>query len=426
MKKIEGTACVVGLGYVGLPLATALAKHVRVIGFDINENRVRELQKGIDRTGETLGGDLKNPNITFTSDGKQLRECDYIIVAVPTPIDDANVPDLEPVRSAARIVGENLRPGAIVVFESTVYPGVTEEVALPILEEKSGLKLGDFKIGYSPERINPGDHEHTIDKIAKIVSGCDQETLDKLAALYGLVAGSIHRAPNIKTAEAAKVIENIQRDLNIALMNELSLIFNRLGIHIADVLAAAGTKWNFHKYHPGLVGGHCIGVDPYYLTYRAQQVGYHPEVILAGRHINDSMPHHVGEMVVRALVQVDRPVKGSTVLVMGLTFKEDVPDIRNSKVHVTIDYLRNFGVNVLGCDPLVPNEVSRKYFGIDSVDFAKCGKVDAILLANKHKAFAPLTLKDLKSKMDRPALIDIKNRFNRAEAEAAGFYYRSL
>ncbi len=299
MKKIDGTVAVVGLGYVGLPLAVSFAKHLKVVGFDINTRRIEELQKGIDRTGETLGGDLKNPNISFTDDPKGLRQCKYIVVAVPTPVDKANVPDLEPVESASRIVGENLCKGSIVIFESTVYPGVTEEVCLPILEEKSGLKLGDFKIGYSPERINPGDHEHTVDKIVKIVSGCDAETLQEVSALYSLVAKSVYHAPSIMTAEAAKVIENIQRDLNIALMNELSLIFERLGLHTDEVLAAAGTKWNFHKYHPGLVGGHCIGVDPYYLTHRAQEFGYHPQVILAGRQINDSMPIRVGEMVVK-------------------------------------------------------------------------------------------------------------------------------
>ncbi len=417
---------VVGLGYVGLPVATALARHVKVVGFDINTRRIDELTKGIDRTGETLGGDLQNPNISFTADPKTLRACRYIIVCVPTPIDDANVPDLEPVRSAARLVGENLSKGSIVVFESTVYPGVTEEVALPILEEKSGLKLGDFKIGYSPERINPGDHEHTIDKIVKIVAGCDAETLEELSALYGLVAKSVYKAPNIMTAEAAKVIENIQRDLNIALMNELSLIFARLGLDTNEVLAAAGTKWNFHKYHPGLVGGHCIGVDPYYLTYRAESLGYHPEVILAGRRLNDRMPTRVGELVIKGLSQVGKPIKGATVLVLGLTFKENVPDIRNSKVHNTILYLQDFGVTVLGCDPLLDAGTVEKYFGIDNVAFDNVSRVDAVLVANKHHAFRTLTLDQLKAKMTPPVLIDIKNLFDRKAAQAAGFTYVSL
>ena len=426
MRTIDAKVAVVGLGYVGLPLAASFAKHVTVVGFDINQRRVEELQNGIDRTGETLGGDLNNPNLSFTVDPRALRECRYIVVAVPTPVDRANVPDLEPVVSASRIVGENLSKGSIVVFESTVYPGVTEEICLPILEEKSGLKLGDFKIGYSPERINPGDHEHTVEKIVKIVSASDAEALDEISALYGLAARSVYRAPNIMTAEAAKVIENIQRDLNIALMNELSLIFARLGINTDEVLAAAGTKWNFHKYHPGLVGGHCIGVDPYYLTYRAQQLGYHPQVILAGRQVNDSMPIRVGEMVVRGLSDVGKPLKGSTVLVMGLTFKENVPDIRNSRVHDTITYLQSFGVNVLGCDPLLEPGVVRKYFGIENVEFEKVATCDCVLLVNKHNPFRALTFDQLKSKMQPPVLIDIKNLFDRRAAEAAGFYYKSL
>jgi UDP-N-acetyl-D-galactosamine dehydrogenase len=426
MNKIEGTVGVVGLGYVGLPLAVSFARHVKVVGFDINTRRVEELQQGIDRTGETLGGDLKSPQISFTSDPKALRACKYIVVAVPTPVNQANVPDLEPVESASRVVGENLSKGAIVIFESTVYPGVTEEICLPILEEKSGLKLGDFKIGYSPERINPGDHEHTVDKIVKIVSGCDKATLEEVGALYSLVAKSVYHAPNIMTAEAAKVIENIQRDLNIALMNELSVIFDRLGLHTDEVLAAAGTKWNFHKYFPGLVGGHCIGVDPYYLTYRAQERGYHPQVILAGRQINDSMPVRVGEMVVKGLSQVGKPIKGATVLVMGLTFKENVPDIRNSKVHDTITYLQGFGVHVIGCEPLLGAETVRKYFGIENVAFDKVAACDCVLVANKHTAFRSLTLDQLKARMNPPVLIDIKNLFDRKLAEAAGFYYKSL
>jgi UDP-N-acetyl-D-galactosamine dehydrogenase len=426
MKTPQGTVAVVGLGYVGLPLAVALARRINVIGFDINKARINELQQGIDRTNETQGGDLKNPNISFTSDPRRLRDCKYIVVAVPTPVDDANVPDLEPVRSASRIVGENLSKGAIVVFESTVYPGVTEEICLPILEEESGMKLGDFKIGYSPERINPGDHEHTVDKIVKVVSGCDAETLEEVAALYSLVAKSVFHAATIKTAEAAKVIENIQRDLNIALMNELSLIFQRVGIHTDEVLQAAGTKWNFHKYHPGLVGGHCIGVDPYYLTHRAQQLGYHPMVILAGRRLNDSMPIHVADMVVRGVSQTGKPLKGARVLIMGLTFKENVPDIRNSRIQDTIRHLQECGVNVIGCDPLLDAGTVKKCFGIDLVPFEKAGTVDCVLIANKHAVFNSITLEQVAALMNPPVLIDIKNLFNRKRAEQAGFYYRSL
>lgn len=423
MKKIEGTVAVVGLGYVGLPLAASFAKHLKVVGFDINAKRVEELSKGTDRTGEVLGGDLKNPNISFSAAPKSLRACKYIIVCVPTPVDDANVPDLSPVVGASEVVGDNLSKGAIVVYESTVYPGVTELVALPVLEKRSGMKLGEFKIGYSPERINPGDHEHTVDKIVKIVAGCDAETLEELGALYGLVAKSIHHAPNIMTAEAAKVIENIQRDLNIALMNELSLIFDRVGIHTDDVLLAAGTKWNFHKYHPGLVGGHCIGVDPYYLTHRAQELGYHPQVILAGRRLNDLMPVRVGEHVIKGISQTGKPLKGAKVLALGLTFKENVPDTRNSKIADTIRYLQGFGITVIGCDPILE---TKSYFGIDNVAFESVKTVDAVLVANKHNVFRSLTLDQLKAKMSPPVLIDIKNLFERKAAEAAGFYYKSL
>ena len=297
-------------------------------------------------------------------------------------------------------------------------PASPKKFACPFSKKSPGLKLGDFKIGYSPERINPGDHEHTVDKVVKIVSGCDAETLEEVGALYSLVAKSVFRASSIATAEAAKVIENIQRDLNIALMNELSLIFSRLGLNTDEVLAAAGTKWNFHKYHPGLVGGHCIGVDPYYLTYRAQQFGYHPQVILAGRQINDSMPVHVGEMVIKGIAHVGKPIKGATVLILGLTFKENVPDIRNSKVHDTITYLQGFGVKVLGCDPLLSADIVRKYFGIENVEFDKVAEVRLRSFANKHNAFRSLTLDQLKAKMSPPVLIDIKNLFDRKAAES--------
>ena len=426
MKNIEGTVAVVGLGYVGLPLAASFARHIKVVGFDINTKRVEELQQGIDWTGEVLGGDLKSPNISFVNDPKALRACKYIIVAVPTPVDQANVPDLEPVISASRIVGANLSKSSIIIFESTVYPGVTEGICLPILEEKSGLKLGDFKIGYSPERINPGDHEHTVEKIVKIVSACDAESLEEVASLYSLVAKSVYHAPSIATAEAAKVIENIQRDLNIALMNELSLIFSRLGLNTDEVLAAAGTKWNFHKYYPGLVGGHCIGVDPYYLTHRAQQLGYHPQVILAGRYINDTMARYVGNLVIKGVSAAGKPLKGATVLVMGLTFKENVPDTRNSKIRDTITHLQSFGMNVLGCDPLVTSDSARKYFGIENVAFEKSPPCDCIVVANKHNAFRSITLDQLKAKMNPPVLIDLKNLFDRKAARDAGFHYQSL
>jgi len=426
MKKPEGIVGVVGLGYVGLPLACAFARHLRVIGFDVNAERVAELQRGVDSNHQTPADDIQNPNLTVTTDPKRLRECRYIIVAVPTPVDAHNAPDLSLLTNASHIVGDNLSRGALVIFESTVYPGVTEDVCLPILEKHSGLRLGDFQLGYSPERVNPGDNEHTIDKIAKIVSGHDAATLAEVAALYTLVAKSVYRAPNIMTAEAAKVIENIQRDLNIALMNELSLIFERLGLRTDEVLAAAATKWNFHPYHPGLVGGHCIGVDPYYLTHRAEQLGYHPQVILAGRRLNDWMAIHVGEMVVAALRDAGKAIKGATVLILGLTFKENVPDIRNSKVLDMIRFLQERGACVIGCDPLLADETVHQHFGVENKGFDQVKTVDCVLVVNKHDVFRAITLDQLRAKMNPPILLDLKNLFPRKAAEDAGFYYRSL
>lgn len=425
--RIRGPIGVVGLGYVGLPVAVHFAKRLPTIGFDIKENRVRALQRGVDETGETSPKELKNRRLKFTNDPRALKKCEYIIVAVPTPINRAKEPDLEPLRSASTIVGQNLSRGTTIIYESTVYPGVTEEVCLPILEKCSGMKLGDFKLGYSPERINPGDKAHTIDKIIKVVSGCDEETLDRVTALYRLIAkAGVHRAPNIKTAEAAKVIENIQRDLNIALMNELSMIFSRLGIRTKDVLDAAATKWNFQRFSPGLVGGHCIGVDPYYLTYRALELGYHPTVILAGRSINDSMGKHVGEMVVKALTHAGKPLKGARVLIMGLTFKEDVPDIRNSRVVDTIEYLREFEAEVIGCDPLLNDVVVKREFGVENKRLDEVRWVDCVVLANKHRQFRSVTLQQLKQIMPQPILVDIKHLFREEEATRLGFRYASL
>jgi UDP-N-acetyl-D-galactosamine dehydrogenase len=425
--SIKGPVGVVGLGYVGLPVAVHFARVLPTIGFDIKKERIEALQRGVDETGETSAKELRNPRLKLTSDPTQLRKCEFIIVAVPTPIDRAKNPDLDPLRSASTIVGQNISRGTTVIYESTVYPGVTEEFCLPILEKESGMKLGDFKIGYSPERINPGDKTHTIDKVIKIVAGCDESTGERVAALYSRIAGAgIHRAPNIKTAEAAKVIENIQRDLNIALMNELSMIFARLGIRTRDVLEAAGTKWNFQKFHPGLVGGHCIGVDPYYLTYRALELGFHPTVILAGRAINDAMGKYVGEMVVKALNHWSKVLKGSRVLIMGLTFKEDVPDIRNSRVQDTIEYLRQFEVEVIGCDPLLSNDVVKKEFGVENVRLDQVRWVDCVVVANKHRMFHSVTLDQLKQLMPQPILVDIKHLFSEEEAVRKGFHYLSL
>ena len=346
-RRIGGDeiVCIVGLGYVGLPLAKAFSRHLKVIGYDVDEEKVKE-----------LNGENKDENLRFTMDESKIGEADFVLIAVPTPVTKFKEPDLSFVKSAAKTVGKNLKKGAIVVLESTVYPGVTEEVVKPILEEASGLKCGaDFKIGYSSERINPGDDEHTLNKITKVVAGMDEETTEILAELYGLIT-TVYRAKDIRTAEAAKVIENIQRDLNIALMNELAIIFHKMGLDTKAVLEAASTKWNFHRYSPGLVGGHCIPVDPYYLVYKAKELGYHPQVILAGRAINDYMPKHVAEMAIKGLNEVGKVIKGSKVLIMGLTYKENVPDTRESPVREMVKELKEFGIEVYGCDPLLSRE----------------------------------------------------------------------
>ena len=380
---------VVGLGYVGLPLACSFAAAgAEIIAFDINTQRVDELRRGHDRTDEVEGADLATPNLIFTTEAADLAKADFHIVTVPTPIDDGRIPDLGPLRAASRTVGKILKQGDIVVYESTVYPGATEEDCVPILEAESGLRFGrDFTVGYSPERINPGDKEHRFTTITKVVSGSDAKTLEIVAAVYGaVVTAGIHKAPSLKVAEAAKVIENTQRDLNIALMNELALIFERLDIDTRDVLAAAGTKWNFLPFTPGLVGGHCIGVDPYYLTHRAQKAGYHPEVILSGRRINDGMGSVIAHQVVRYLM---RQGKGGTpvVTVLGLTFKEDVPDIRNTKVVDIVAELRRFGVRVQVHDPMADAEETHHEYGLELVPAQSLEPADAVVLAVGHKGF---------------------------------------
>ncbi len=412
--------CVVGLGYVGLPVLTAFAKKVlSVIGYDINERRVRELKDGKDRTNEISKELLTKLDLALTSDPSEIKNSNFVIVCVPTPVDENNNPDLEAMISSSKTVGQNLRKNTVVVYESTVYPGVTEEVCVPVLEKFSGLKyLKDFKVGYSPERINPGDKERTINKVKKIVSGCDEETLERVAEVYSLIIeAGIHKAPNIKTAEAAKVIENIQRDLNIALMNELSIIFSKLGIKTKDVLEAASTKWNFQAYHPGLVGGHCIGIDPYYLTHRAQQLGYDPKVILAGRQINNSMAKYVADLAIEELVDYKKP----KVLVMGLTFKENVPDIRNSKAEDVIKELKKHRIEVVACEPLVEGNL----FGVENKKFEEINDVDGAILINKHNAFKEITINDLKEKGVK-VLVDVKNLFNENEAKEQGIVYKSL
>ncbi len=424
----------IGLGYVGLPLAAAFGSRagVEVIGFDISEKKIRELERGHDATGELSPEQLRAARISFTRDASRLQEAQFLIVTVPTPIDEHHSPDLGPVIAASRTIGRYLSPGAIVVYESTVYPGVTEDLCVPILEEESGLTCGqDFCVGYSPERINPGDKVHTVDKIVKVVSGQDAKTLETVAEVYEMVIeAGVYRASSIKVAEAAKVIENTQRDLNIALMNELAIIFGRLGIDTGEVLAAAGTKWNFLKFTPGLVGGHCIGVDPYYLTYKAEEIGYHPQVILAGRRINDGMGKYVAEMTVKKLIQADKAVKGSRAMILGLTFKENVPDIRNSKVIDIVRELREYEVEALVHDPHAdPEEVQLEY-DLELTSPEEAGHFDAIIWAVPHDAFKSFTLARLKELCcngnGKGVLMDVKSVLRREEVEAAGLLYWSL
>lgn len=422
---------VVGLGYVGLPLAVALARRFTVIGYDYSGTRIDELRRGHDRTGEVAETDLADCPVRLTSDPADLGGAKCVIIAVPTPIDDHRNPDLGPVTSASRSVGGHMQPGTVVVYESTVYPGVTEEVCVPLLERESGLRFGaDFAVGYSPERINPGDKVHTVERIIKVVSASTPESLELLSSLYGsIIEAGVHRAPSIKVAEAAKVIENTQRDINIALMNELALIFDRLGIDTLEVLEAAGTKWNFLPFRPGLVGGHCIGVDPYYLTYRAQEAGYHPEVILAGRRINDTMGKFIAEKTVKMLIAAGQRVAGARVGIFGLTFKENVPDLRNTRVVDIRRELEEYGVTVLVHDPLADQGEALREYGFAPVPPESMRDLDAAVLAVAHGAFAALdceTLKQRFSDPERVVLIDIKGVFSRQQAEQAGIahYWR--
>ncbi len=427
VTKAKEVIGVVGLGYVGLPLAAAFAEKFDVVGFDIKKERVEELRSGRDHTGEVDPRRLKSRRLSFTANPKDLGRCTFIIIAVPTPVNEAKDPDLSPLDSSSRIVGKILKRGMAVVYESTVYPGVTEDFCLPILERESGLKLGDFDLGYSPERVNPGDHEHTIKTVVKVVSGHNPPALARVAAVYGaIIPVGVHQAPNIKTAEAAKVIENVQRDLNIALMNELSKIFARIGIHTDEVLAAAATKWNFHRYHPGLVGGHCIGVDPYYLTHRALQLGYHPEVILAGRRINDGMGAYVGELTIRELLAAGKLPKEAHIWVMGMTFKENVPDFRNTRAVDVVAYLQGFGARVSVWEPLVSPAQIKRQFGLDTLTFDEIRDIDAVVLINAHKDFRGVDLATLRSRMQTPVLVDVKNFFPRRQALDLGFRYISL
>ena len=380
---------VVGLGYVGLPLAVAFSKHYEVVGFDVSSSRVDELRKGVDSTDEIASDELSSAKLTITDDASTMAGCDVFIATVPTPIDDANRPNFDPLLKACELIGPVLQKGAIVVFESTVYPGATEEICAPALERASGLKCGvDFKLGYSPERINPGDKANPIQKITKVVAGQDAETLDTLANLYGsIIEAGIHRAASIKVAEAAKVIENTQRDINIALMNEVSKICDLLGIRSSDVLAAAGTKWNFLKFYPGLVGGHCIGVDPYYLTAKAEALGYHPEVILAGRRVNDSMGAYVGQRIVKMLAANGHRIRDQRVGIMGFTFKENVPDIRNSKILDIYKELKSFGISPMVHDARADSDGVRRAHGIDLVGLDELSDLGTLIYAVPHDEY---------------------------------------
>ena len=420
----------VGLGYVGMPIAVAFAKKINVIGFDLNAKKIELYKKGIDPTHEVGNEVISKTTVEFTADETRLREAKFHIVAVPTPVNDDHTPDLTPVEGASIILGQNLTKGSVVVFESTVYPGVTEEVCVPILERESGLKCGvDFKIGYSPERINPGDRVHRLETITKIVSGMDAETLDCVAKVYGLVVeAGVHRAEGIKVAEAAKVIENSQRDINIAFMNELSIIFNKMGIDTKAVLEAAGTKWNFLKFFPGLVGGHCIGVDPYYLTYKAEMLGYHSQIILSGRRINDDMGKYVAENCVKNLIAADKAVKGAKVAILGFTFKENCPDTRNTKIIDIVNELKEYGITPVIADPEADASEAKQLYGIEFVDMNTIKRMDAIILAVAHAQFSNFTMKDMDSFFGEgmKVLLDIKGILERKEYEAAGYSYWRL
>jgi UDP-N-acetyl-D-galactosamine dehydrogenase len=412
---------VIGLGYVGLPVALAFARRFRdTVGYDVDRAKVEELRRGHDRNRENSAEVLRTSPLRITSDADELRTCSLFVVAVPTPVDKNNVPDLSPVERASETVGRVMGRGSLVVYESTVYPGVTEDVCGPILERVSGLKRGvDFKLGYSPERINPGDREHTLEKITKVVSGEDGPTLERVAAAYGaIVDAGIHRAPSIKVAEAAKVIENTQRDLNIALMNELAIIFDRMGIRTADVLAAAGTKWNFLPFRPGLVGGHCIGVDPYYLTTKAQQLGYQPEVILAGRRINNNVGPYVAQRLVKLLIEADVTVRGARVGVLGLTFKEDCADIRNSKVPDILHELRSFGIEARVHDPIASPQEALREHGVKLAPMGELVGLDALVLAVSHRGYLQLGQAGIQAMIrDGGVLVDVKSVLDPARAE---------
>lgn len=428
----EEKLSLIGLGYVGMPIAVAFARKIKVIGFDCNEKKIALYKNGLDPTNEVGNEVIRNTKVEFTADPSRLREAKFHIVAVPTPVNDDHTPDLTPIESASHILGQNLVKGSIVVFESTVYPGVTEDICVPILEKESGLQCGvDFKVGYSPERINPGDKIHRLETITKIVSGMDDETLDIIAAIYELVVeAGVYRAESIKVAEAAKVIENSQRDINIAFMNELSMIFHRMGIDTKAVLEAAGTKWNFLNFMPGLVGGHCIGVDPYYLTYKAEELGYHSQIILAGRQINDDMGKYVAESTVKALIKADIPVKQARVAIFGFTFKEDCPDTRNTKVINIYRELGEYGIVPMVVDPVADAEEVKKLYGITFQKINEIRDMDAVIIAVAHEVFLGYDKKCIHSfyasTHRRKVLMDVKGVLDKKEYQGEGYLYWRL
>ena len=431
--KGEEKISLVGLGYVGMPIAVAFSKKVKVVGFDLNAKKIELYKNGIDPTNEVGDDAIKACTVDFTADGTKLKEAKFHIVAVPTPVNDDHTPDLTPVEGASTIVGRNLTKGSIVVYESTVYPGVTEDICIPILEKESGLKCGvDFKVGYSPERINPGDKVHRLETIVKIVSGMDEESLQEIAKVYELVVeAGVHRAESIKVAEAAKVIENSQRDINIAFMNELSIIFNKMGIDTKAVLEAAGTKWNFLKFFPGLVGGHCIGVDPYYLTYKAEQLGYHSQVILAGRRINDDMGKYVAENVVKKLIAAGKNVKDAKVAILGFTFKENCPDTRNTRVIDIMNELGEYGITPVVADPVADAEEGKQHYGIEFVDIGTVKNMDAVIIAVGHTEFMSFSMSDIDAMFangsnNGKVIVDVKGVLDRKTYTEAGYQYWRL
>lgn len=433
IKNREAKISLIGLGYVGMPIAVAFAKKADVIGFDISKEKIDLYKMGIDPTKEVGDDVIKNTEVEFTSDESKLKEAKFHIVAVPTPVNDDHTPNLKPVESASRLLARNLTKGSIVVFESTVYPGVTEEICVPILEKESGLKCGvDFKVGYSPERINPGDKVHRLETIVKVVSGMDDESLDIIAKVYELVVDAgVYKAESIRVAEAAKVIENSQRDINIAFMNELSIIFNKMGIDTKAVLKAAGTKWNFLNFHPGLVGGHCIGVDPYYLTYKAEQLGYHSQIILSGRRINDDMGKYVVENLIKKLIKADVSVKDAKVAILGFTFKENCPDTRNTRVIDIVNELKEYGIFPMISDPEADVDEAKHEYGITFDSFEDIRDMDAVVVAVAHDKFLSLKQEDFKEMFkagsnSRKVLIDIKGILDRKEYESVGYNYWRL